>query len=159
MGYVEKSILPNEEIIEKAKIDLLHALFYGGIAVLLGLWWMRFHVGFAISVIIIFFPMLYLPKYIRARNTELAITNKKVFGKTGIFSTKTMDTPLNKINNVSVSRKLLGNILHYSSMDISSSSGSYVFHYVKDADQFKATLMQQIEIFEKDRISISNVNS
>ena len=103
--------------------------------------------------------MLYLPKYIRARNTELAITNKKVFGKTGIFSTKTMDTPLNKINNVSVSRKLLGSILHYSSMDISSSSGSYVFHYVKDADQFKATLMQQIEIFEKDRISMSNVNS
>ncbi len=89
---------------------------------------------------------------IKNHKTELCVTNKKIFGKTGVFSTKTMESPLNKINNVTVNESLGGKIFNYGTLTISTSSGVYRYDSVSYPEQFRSALMQQIDTFEEDKI-------
>ena len=89
---------------------------------------------------------------IKIFTTKLSFTNKKVHGKTGLINTKELDTPLNKINNISVSQGLLGKIFNYGTVVITSSSGSYNFPYISHANDFKTSLLNQIDIFDEERI-------
>ncbi|MDR1688332.1 MAG: PH domain-containing protein [Clostridiales bacterium] len=84
--------------------------------------------------------------------TELGFTNKKLIGKVGLIATKSVDSPLNKINNVSVSSGLWGKIFNYGTLHITTSSGAYLFVGVANAEQFKASLMAQVDQFDEDRI-------
>ena len=44
---------------------------------------------------------------------ELAVTNKNVVGKAGFIRKKTMSSPLDKVQNISVSKGLFGSIFGY----------------------------------------------
>lgn len=89
---------------------------------------------------------------LRYFNTELAITNKRVVGKVGIFNTKALDAPLNKIQNVSVSSNLFGKIFNYGTVVVNTAAGQFAYVAVKNIDQFKGTLMAQIDQAEEDKI-------
>lgn len=91
-------------------------------------------------------------KYLSVSHTNISLTNSRLIGKTGVINTKSMDSPLNKVNNVSVEQGLGGKIFNYSTLVISTSSGSYNFKYIKDADFFKSKVMEQIEICENERL-------
>ena len=84
--------------------------------------------------------------------TELGFTNKRILGKVGWLQTKTMDAPLIKINNVSVSNGILGKIFNYGDIRINTSSGDYNFKKIVKPEQFKKQLMAQIEQYDEDRI-------
>lgn len=84
--------------------------------------------------------------------TELGFTNKKLLGKLGLINTKSLDTPLNKINNVSVTSGLGGKMFGYGTLQITTSSGSYLFKGITGANEFKTALMAQIDTFDEDRI-------
>lgn len=103
-------------------------------------------VGLVIAAIII------VPKYLAVSHTNISLTNSRLIGKTGVINTKSMDSPLNKVNNVSVEQGLGGKIFNYSTLAISTSSGSYNFKYIKDADFFKSKVMEQIENCENERL-------
>ena len=89
---------------------------------------------------------------LKIKNTELALSRKKLIGRLGTFSIKTMDSPLNKINNVSVDKSFFGNILNYSKLTVSTSSGNYVYDYIVDADSFKNAVMEQIDLYESEKL-------
>lgn len=105
-----------------------------------------FLVGLVIAAIII------VPKYLAVSHTGISLTNSRLIGKTGVINTKSMDSPLSKVNNVSVEQGLGGKIFNYSTLVIATSSGSYNFKYIKDADYFKSKVMEQIEICENERL-------
>lgn len=84
--------------------------------------------------------------------THLCITSKKVSGKVGFIKIKTLDAPLNKINNVSVQQGLFGRILGYGTVRIDTSSGTYEFDYIKHPNDFKSSLFNQIEAYENEKI-------
>ena len=86
------------------------------------------------------------------RSTDLYITNKKIIGQVGWIKTKTMDAPLNKINNVSIEQGFFGKIFGYGTVRIDTSSGIFDFDYIKDPKGFKTTLMNQIDVFESAKI-------
>lgn len=85
-------------------------------------------------------------------HTALALTNKRIFGKTGVINTKSMDSPINKINSVSVNQGFWGKILNYSTVSVSTSSGSFKFAYIKNADEFKEKTMEQIDEYENEKL-------
>ena len=89
---------------------------------------------------------------IKLFTTKLSFSNKKVHGKVGLLHTKELDTPLNKVNNISVSQGIWGKIFNYGTINISSSSGSYSFNYISDPNSFKTALLNQIDIFDEDRV-------
>lgn len=89
---------------------------------------------------------------IRICTTDLAFTNKRLLGKVGLINTKVLDTPLNKINNVSVEQGLCGKIFGYGTIVVSSSSAQYNFKGIKNPETFRNRLMEQIDKFDDDRI-------
>lgn len=93
-----------------------------------------------------------IPRIIRIFTTELAFTNKKVLGKKGLINTNALDAPLNKINNVAVSSGLGGKIFGYANIIITTSSGSFPYKGIASANNFKTSLMEQIDKYDEDRI-------
>ena len=88
---------------------------------------------------------------IKIKHTELCFTNEKIIGKTGVISTQSLDAPLSKINDIMIKKSLLGRILNYSTVVISTSSSKYHYEYVKDADEFKNKLTKQIELLDSKK--------
>jgi uncharacterized membrane protein YdbT with pleckstrin-like domain len=135
MNYAEKNLNKGEEVVFQAKIHwaslIVHVVLMFGI------------IGF-ITII---------PGLIRMFTTVLAITNKKIIGKTGLINTKSMDSPLNKINNIGIEQGLFGKILGFGTITITTSSGSYVFKCIANPGNFKNLVNHQIDVFDEDRIN------
>ena len=55
---------------------------------------------------------------------EFVITNKRIICKTGIFSHKTFEMNLNKIESVNVDQSFMGRILGYGSVTIIGTGGT-----------------------------------
>lgn len=112
-----------------------------------------YDVGAIISVVCIVIALvIIIVTVLKITHTELALSSKKLIGKIGIINTKSMDSPLNKINNVSVDQGLFGKIFGYSKITVSTSSGNYVFDYILSGDAFKNTVMEQIDVYENERL-------
>lgn len=95
-----------------------------------------------------------IPSLIRLTTTELGFTSRRVIGKTGLVNTRTLDAPLNKINNVAVERSIFGKILGYGMVSITTSSGDYTFKGIQNPEALKSALMAQIDEFEQERIRL-----
>lgn len=91
-----------------------------------------------------------ISKTISLAASELAVTNKKLISKFGLINTKSMDAPLNKVQNISVSSGLFGKIFGYGHITISTASGKFIYRNVKQADEFKTLVMSQIQVYEED---------
>lgn len=89
---------------------------------------------------------------IRICTTDLILTNKRIYGKVGLINTKTLDTPLNKVNTISVSNGLWGKIFGYGTIHITSSSGEYVLKSIKSPHVFRDAVMEEIDRFDECRI-------
>lgn len=132
--YINQSLGKDEKIIYEARISNFNLIP---------------HI-FLCFIFIGFFTLI--ARAIKNHTTELCVTNKKIMGKTGVFSTKTMESPLNKINNVTINESLGGKIYNYGTVTISTSSGVYHYESVSCPEQFRSALMQQIDMFEEDKI-------
>jgi len=89
---------------------------------------------------------------VRHFKIELAITDKRVVGKVGVFNTKALDAPLNKIQNVSVAQPFWGKIFNYGTVKINTAAGEFDFDGIASADSFKGMIMAQIDQYEEDRV-------
>ncbi len=90
-------------------------------------------------------------KTITFNKTELAITNKRIIGRVGWFSTVGIDASLEKVQNIVVTQPFFGKIFNYSSVEISTAANSFTIPFVKNADAFKNQAMDQIEELQADR--------
>ncbi|MBO7073157.1 MAG: PH domain-containing protein [Acetobacter sp.] len=150
MSFVENNLRKNEVLKLKAENSPVHII----VRIILSLPILlvclnskeTIFLGFIWLIILIIRPVI-----VRF-TTELAFTNSRVVGKIGLISTKTMDSPLNKIQHCSVEQGIFGRIFGYSTIKISSASGEFLFRDIKKAENFKQKLMEQIEIYDEERI-------
>lgn len=84
--------------------------------------------------------------------TKLAITNKRVTGKTGLINTNELDSPLNKINSVQVKQGFMGKICNYGTVSITTASSVFIFDFIEKPNEFKTILNNQIEAYDDARI-------
>lgn len=78
--------------------------------------------------------------------THLAVTNKRVVGKSGILKIQTLDIPIDKLDNVSFSASAFGNLFHYADVVVKSvGSDGWAFHGVSNAQAFKDCATDAIE--------------
>jgi hypothetical protein len=93
-------------------------------------------------IFMLIFAMIFLPGIISIKNTEFAITTKRVIMKKGFAGVKLEETMLNKIESVDL--KLYGGEF---SGDVSfkgSGGTKIVFRAIKNPSQFKNELQNQI---------------
>ncbi|MCM1368523.1 MAG: PH domain-containing protein [Roseburia sp.] len=78
--------------------------------------------------------------------SHLAVTNKRVVGKIGILRIDTLDIPIDKIDSVTFSAGILGNIFKYATVQIQSpGSNGWKFPGICNAQAFKDCATDAIE--------------
>lgn len=116
--FVQNNLQEGEEILVKAKfnkIQLMLAFVVGAIFSLIGAF------GGSVGIFFIIVGVgLIVYNLLKHFSRELAVTNKRVIGKSGILGLKSFDYPIEKVGNVSVEANVLGRIFHYYTISVSS---------------------------------------
>lgn len=102
---------------------------------------------FAISVLV------FITKLLKFLSLDLALTNKRVTGKVGVFSKNSLDFHLDKIDHVQLKASFFGNLLHYYSLSVVSVGGAGynnasqkdTFVGIRNAQEFKDMATSAIE--------------
>ena len=150
MTYVEKTLGRGETIIAKAEVSKLPVVVWGIISI--GLFFLTaagfdFDISGMVAGLIIAVAVFSKPA-ITVFTTELSLTNRRIVGKTGFFKTKTLDFPIKKINPIYVEQKHVGKIFNYSTVNVSSASGVFQYNMVKNAENFRQIVSEQIDAYE-----------
>lgn len=152
-----KKLMPDEKIVLQARISwkrLIPAIILTFAVLVLAIASTILDAGGPLFFILALLMALAIASmYLDHISDVLILTNKRVYGKVGIFNTKSMDTPIGKINNISVERPLNGKMYYnYGTIHIASLSGEYYFPYIDDPDTFRNAVMEAIDQAENDRI-------
>lgn len=103
------------------------------------------------SCVLIGIPSL-ISRLISMFTTELSLSNKRIVGKYGLINTQQMDSPLNKINSISISSGLFGKMFGYGNIVINTTATTYVFKNISQPEAFKHNVLDQMDKFEQARI-------
>lgn len=76
---------------------------------------------------------------------KLYITNKRVYGSTGLIKKQELDMPIDKVNTITTSKGLLGSIMKYETVSIKSYGDGWTFPQVKNAQEIKRVFYEQQE--------------
>ena len=93
--------------------------------------------------------LIFIIELIRILTTKLSFDNKKIYGKTGLINILSLESPINKINDIFIHKGLLGLIFNYSMIIVSTSSNKYKFYYIKNADIFRKILLDKIDSYNR----------
>jgi uncharacterized membrane protein YdbT with pleckstrin-like domain len=99
----------------------------------------------------IFIIMLYILSFInlfftsiRLYSTHLALTDRRIIGKAGIITRQTLDTPLNKIDTIKITKGTRGLIFNYGKMHILTTTEKFVFKGIANPEDFKQKIFSEI---------------
>ena len=84
----------------------------------------------------------------KIKTTKLSFNDKKIFGKTGIIKIISLESPINKINDIFIKQSLLGLIFNYSTIIVSTSSNRYRFEYIKNSQILRTKLLELIDKYK-----------
>ncbi|MBR0371291.1 MAG: PH domain-containing protein [Methanobrevibacter sp.] len=144
------NMMNDERVIKHAEIhpgSLYVPLLFVGIAFLL----MIFTFFIMTPVFVLAMAWLVI-RFISYTSTDLILTNKRVFGKTGLISTTQMQSPLNMINSVAFNNGIIGKLLGYGTVHITTASTVYKFRYIKDGQTIYSDIFNQLERSKKEQL-------
>jgi uncharacterized membrane protein YdbT with pleckstrin-like domain len=128
MSYVDSNLLEGERVIYRTRLHwklfvgpVLFALFVSVPLVWIGLsgTWSAFAwipLGLAILWLI--------AAFIKRQTSEFVVTNKRVLMKVGVFTTRSIELLLNKIEAITVHQSLTGRLLGYGDIVLTGSGGT-----------------------------------
>jgi uncharacterized membrane protein YdbT with pleckstrin-like domain len=123
MSYVERNLLPNEQITYRAKLHwliyILPAIVFV-IAILVALGGSMAAAG----VVGVIGVILLMPPWIKSKSSEFAITNKRVLIKVGLIRRHSLELLLQKVEGIGVDQGILGRILGYGTITVSGVGGT-----------------------------------
>jgi uncharacterized membrane protein YdbT with pleckstrin-like domain len=82
-----------------------------------------------------------LSALVRRSTTELAVTDRRVIYKTGIFQRHSMEMNLSKVETVGVNQSILGRLLGYGTVIVRGTGGSFEpVAFIGDPLTFRSTI-------------------
>jgi uncharacterized membrane protein YdbT with pleckstrin-like domain len=163
MGYVENNLMPKEEIIHKSR---LHWIVYVRPIVWIAIWAIIFIVAddyydkinnpgaetylFAaiqiLAAIIVVLNIIGLINSAIAKyTTELAVTNKRLFIKTGLIRRDTVELQHSKVESLSVNQGLLGRLLNYGTVYVGAAGHSNKYPSIAAPIEFRQKAMVMMD--------------
>ena len=153
MGHVRDNLAIGESIVLEAKVSLTRLIPSIVIALLLIIFGSA--AGGSGFLIFLLIGALYVAgTYLSLREIELVVTNKKIRGKIGWIKKQQMDSPLDKVNQVSCNNTLMGAMFKYGTITVATSSGTYHFKYINHASDFKNQVMNSVERYKEDQMAL-----
>ena len=132
MSYVQKILEPGETV---TYVTRTHWLVYLpailllllGIVVLASSAYVSANLAaisqVASAMLILLATISWLPAFIRRWTTELAVTNRRIVFKSGLFRRHTMEMNMSKVESVDVDQSVIGRILDYGTVTIRGTGG------------------------------------
>jgi uncharacterized membrane protein YdbT with pleckstrin-like domain len=121
VGYIEANLLPDEQIVYKARLHW--AIFWKCCAlVFLGIIFLLIQ-PIAGAVIIAIGAFGALSPIMAYSSSEFAVTNKRVIIKTGFLRRKTLELLLRHVETISVDQSVAGRLLNFGSVTLTGSGG------------------------------------
>jgi len=130
MGYVDKNLVPGEEIVYRAHLHLiifLTAALFGLLGVVLlaaGLIYELRLVWIPGAIVLAYGLGKALVRYIRYSTSEFAVTNKRVLVKVGLFQRHTLELLLSRLETIGVEQGLLARFFNYGTIVVTGTGGT-----------------------------------
>ena len=143
MSYTRRNLLPNEVVRYKAS---LHWIIYVPTVLWLVLGFVFEATG--ITWVFIVLALYSLGKAILRRlGSEFMLTNKRVVLRQGIISRKTVEILLAKCEGVSVDQSIIGRILGFGTLVVTTGGATSHFDFVKRPVEFRNSVNVEIDAF------------
>lgn len=159
------SMIDGEEVIRSSQIHvgcLYLPLIIMGIGLMIGVMTIIASISYGAFGPIVIFSFLniftivgliwFIIRFYGYKTNDLILTNKRVFGKCGLISTTQMQSSLNKIDSVSFSNCLIGKIIGYGTVQITTQSSVFKFRYIREGQTLYSDIFNQIEIYVKEKV-------
>ncbi|MEO0982038.1 MAG: PH domain-containing protein [Pseudomonadota bacterium] len=104
MSYIDKRLSDSEEVVHRGRFHWFNLVVTWAALIFLGI----FLVGI----------FLFIVRMIRRATTEMAVTNRRVVMKTGLFNVKVDSLTLEAIESVQEEQGLLGRVLGYGRVSV-----------------------------------------
>ena len=130
MSYIDRNLIAGERVVYRTR---LHWLVYAmpvlfSVVVLLPIAWFLASgswQGFAWVPLALVLVVL-LPAVVKRQSSDFAVTNKRVMMKSGVFTTRSVELLLNKIEAIAVDQSLLGRLFGYGDIVVTGSGGTHL---------------------------------
>jgi uncharacterized membrane protein YdbT with pleckstrin-like domain len=131
-NYVERTLLPGEQIVASARPHW--AMFVGpGLVVGFGLL-----VSKAGGIFIVAGIVWAIFRYLVFNGTELAVTNKRVVAKSGIVRRNVVDVALTKVEGITYHQGIMGRMFGYGSILVRGTGvGQVPIPFIAEPELFK----------------------
>jgi uncharacterized membrane protein YdbT with pleckstrin-like domain len=128
MSYIDGNLLQGERVVYRTRLHwLLFAMpvLFTVVVLLPAAWflangpWSNYAwipLGFALLALLVAF--------VKRQSSDFAVTNKRVMMKTGVFSTRSIELLLSKIEAIAVNQSFIGRILGYGDIVVTGSGGT-----------------------------------
>lgn len=139
-SFVNNSLISGEEVVEEAKVSWLGQLgelIVAAIFIVL---------GFGVPILFVVGALAILMAIINIMTTELAVTNKKVIGKSGLIRRNALDMQLTKCESVIIDQGILGRILNYGTVVVRGTGGTpNKFPYIDKPLEFRKRVLEEMD--------------
>jgi uncharacterized membrane protein YdbT with pleckstrin-like domain len=133
VGYIESNLLPDEQIVYRARLHwiiFLKSFFVAVFVIALGAWFLAMEpivggIGILLGLVIA------APPFVRYKTSEFGVTTKRVVFKEGLVRRRTLELLLKHVEAILVDQSVPGRIFNYGSVTLTGTGGvREVFHNV-----------------------------
>lgn len=111
-----------------------------------------FWVGFTVRCASVLLMPAALLDVCRVLTNSFVVTNKRVFGKVGLFGTSEYDIALDKVNSVKSHQGIIGKIFNYGHIEVTDSSSDSYFILCASPTKLKKQIFEIQDKFKEEQI-------
>jgi len=153
MSFIDRQLMEDEVVVARANRTnwmYFNEIMFSFVILLyfLYLWLILkidniFKASLAVLPFLVIWFVIFIIEVVKDLSIELVVTNKRVIGKTGLIRLKTIDVPIENIDNVQINCTILGRILKYGTITIESKSDAYVFTNLRKPFSLKEKIVEK----------------
>ncbi len=146
MGYIESNLLPDEQIVYRARLHWIiffKSFFAAFFLIVIGAYLLTLEPTAGGGAILLGMLVL-VPPFIRYKSSEFGVTTKRVIFKVGFVRRRTLELLLKHVEAILVDQSVAGRIFNYGSVTITGTGGvREVFHDVSSPLELRRRIQAQ----------------
>lgn len=147
MGYVENNLSPGENIVYKAEITwfvFLKTVLFLSIGYFI--YSIPTTITYYIGIILMIMGAInFIKRLIIKIGSLYIVTNKRVILKTGLLNRNALELVLAKCEGIGIEQSLLGRILNYGTIIVTTGGATNRYGFVKNPIKFRKAINDQIQ--------------
>ncbi len=147
MKYIERTLLAGEKISYRAKIHWW-TFVAPSITLLIGLCMIP---AKSLFIVVLGYILLLVGAYgiinrgIERACSDFVVTNKRVIFKTGLIRRNIVDLQLSKAEAIAFKESLLGRVLNFGSLIVTTGGASNIYPWIHDPLSFRKAISEEID--------------